>query len=213
MSLSVSPVEQERAFDFTLHMRRVCADMCARLSELEHIDIHRVAIALRRARKRVPHGLQASLTPLRFAGGQLWTDRPSGRWTIQRVYDAPGGKEYLYILNFYLPRFLNHSFEEKLVTILHELWHIGPRFDGDLRRHPGRCYIHSGRQDQYDAWAGELSRKWLSLNPPQDIYGFLRYGARELLHRHRSVTGTRIPTPKLIRQVCLVERDAGGQLR
>ena len=31
------------AFDFSFHMRRVCADLCARLAELAHIDMERVA--------------------------------------------------------------------------------------------------------------------------------------------------------------------------
>jgi hypothetical protein len=187
------------ALDFSLQIRRICADMCARLAELAHIDMALVAVAIRRARKRVSHGLQASLTPLRFAGGQLVSENARGRWTIQRVYDGPGGREYLYILNFYLPRFLNLPLEEKLLTIVHELWHIGPTCDGDLRRHEGRCYIHSGRQSYYDAWAGELSRRWLSLGPDEQLYAFLRHGARELLARHGSISGTRIPTPKLIR--------------
>jgi hypothetical protein len=187
------------SLDFSLHVRRVCADMCARLAELAHIDISSVAVAIRRARKRVPHGLQASLTPLRFAGGQLVSENIRGRWTIQRLYEGPGGREYLYILNFYLPRFLNLPLEEKLVTIIHELWHIGPACDGDLRRHEGRCYIHTGRQSHYDAWAGELARKWLALGPEPELYAFLRHGARELLAQHGAITGTRIPTPKLIR--------------
>jgi hypothetical protein len=186
-------------FDFSLHMRRLCGDMCARLSELAHVDIQRVAVAVRRARKRVPHGLQASLTPLRFAGGQLVTENARGRWTIQRLYEAPGGREYLYILNFYLPRFLNQPLEEKLLTIVHELWHIGPACDGDLRRHEGRCYIHTGRQSQYDAWAAELSRKWLSLGPPRELFAFLHHSAGELLRRYGDVSGTRIPSPKLLR--------------
>jgi hypothetical protein len=188
-----------RGFDLSWHMRRVCADMCARLAELGHIDLHRVAIAVRRARKRVSHGLQASLTPLRFEGGELFTYRRGVRWTIQRVYDFPGGTEFLYILNFYVPRFLDQPLEEKLVTAIHELWHIGPSFDGDLRRHPGRCYIHSGRQSEYDALAAQLARRWLALNPPAEIYSFLNLSARELLHHHGAVIGTRIPSPKLLR--------------
>jgi hypothetical protein len=186
------------AFDFSLHMRRVCADMCSRLGELAHIDIQRVAVAVRRARKRVAHGLQASLTPLRFAGGRLVMENTRGRWTIQRLYETAGGREYLYILNFYLPRFLNQPLEEKLVTILHELWHVGPCCDGDLRRHEGRCYIHTGRQSQYDAWAAELSRKWLSLGPPPELFAFLHHSAGELLARYGAVTGTRIRSPRLI---------------
>jgi len=199
MSPPVAARNGSGLFDFSLHMRRVCADMCARLPELAHIDLDRVAVAVRRARKRVPHGLQASLTPLRFAGGELITENRRGRWTIQRLYQRPGGQEYLYILNFYLPRFLDLPFEEKLVTIVHELWHIGPDCDGDLRRHEGRCYIHSGRQSHYDAWAGELSRRWLSLGPPEELVQVFRSPWGELLARYGGITGTRIPTPRLIR--------------
>ena len=86
----------------------------------------------------------ASLTPLRFAGGQRHTLRRGRQWTLQRVCED--GREMLYILNFYLPRFLDLPLDEKLTTVVHELWHIGPRFDGDLRRFGGRCYAHSGSQ-------------------------------------------------------------------
>ena len=58
-------------------------------------------------------------------------------------------------------RFMDVDFEEKLVTIFHELWHVSPRFDGDLRRHPGRCYMHTGSQKDYDAQMLRLARRWL----------------------------------------------------
>ena len=75
----------------------------------------------------------ATLTPLRFAGGRMHTFRRKRRWRIQRLYD-PDGREMLYILTFYLPRFLDLPLREKLTTVLHELWHVGPEFDGDVRR-------------------------------------------------------------------------------
>ena len=128
-----------RGFHFTEHMRRLCGDICHRLPELRHVDLTRVAVAFCQARKRVDHGMHASLTPMRFEGGSLYTRRQGRDFTVQRLYGA-GGSEMLYILNFYLPRFQDAPFEEKLVTVLHELWHISPNFDGDLRRFPGRCF-------------------------------------------------------------------------
>ena len=56
------------------------------------------------------------------------------------------GVEMMYILKFYLPRFQNESFEEKLTTIFHELWHISGDFNGDIRRHAGRCYVHTSSE-------------------------------------------------------------------
>ena len=83
--------------------------------------------------------------------------RRTGGYTIQRLFDSKG-QEFLYILTFYLPRFMDLSFREKLITVFHELWHISPQFDGDLRRHPGRCYAHTSSQKEYDAEMEVLQR-------------------------------------------------------
>lgn len=184
-------------FDFTRHMRALCGDLCTRLPELAHIDMGRVAIRFCQTRNRTRFGVHASLTPLRFEGGSLAGRRRGRTWTVQRLFDA-GGREMLYLLSFYLPRFLERPFREKLETVVHELWHIGPAFDGDLRRHPGRCYAHSHSQKQYDAHVELLAGRWLSLEPPPAVFEFLQCGFDELAQRHGHVYGQRIPTPKLI---------------
>jgi predicted metallopeptidase len=183
--------------DFTLHVRRVCDDMVARLEPLRHIDPSRVAFSFCQTRKAVSHGMFASLTPLRFAGGAMETVRRGRRWRIPRLVDRDG-REMLYILNFYLPRFLNLSLEAKLATIVHELWHVSPRFDGDLRRFGGRCYAHSGSQKRYDAHVTALAKRWLALKPPEPLYEFLRYDYRELASRYGRIYGQRFGTPRLV---------------
>jgi hypothetical protein len=171
--------------------------MVLRLPELAHIDLNRVAIAFRQTRKPVRHGLFASLTPMRFEAGELTGVRRGQRYAVQRLF-AEDGREMLYILNVYLPRLMDIEFREKLITILHELWHISPQFDGDLRRHAGRCHVHSHSQVQYDAEMGRLVDRWLASDPPAEIYDFLRLSFRKLLARHGGIRGMRIPQPKLI---------------
>jgi len=70
-----SATNSAAGFNFTLHMRRLCADLVARVPELAHIDLKRVAIRFCQARKAVRHGVQASLTPLRFERGELYSQR------------------------------------------------------------------------------------------------------------------------------------------
>jgi len=82
--------------------------------------------------------------------------------------------------------------------VLHELWHIGPRFDGDLRRFRGRCYAHSGSQKRYDAQMERLAAKWLSLGPPETVYDFLRQDMPGLVARYRRIFGQRVRAPKLL---------------
>jgi predicted metallopeptidase len=195
-SLARLAASKPAGFDFTLHMRRLCQDMVARLEELRHVDMGLVAVSFAQTRRGGDYGMYASLTPLRFAGGRRHTLRRGRPWMLQRVCE--GGREMLYILNFYLPRFLDLPLEEKLLTVVHELWHIGPRCDGDLRRFGGRCYAHSGSQKRYDAQVKRLAERWLALGPPEPLYDFLRLGFRQLAARHGRVLGRKIPTPKLI---------------
>lgn len=188
---------RRRGFDFTAHMARLCADIVARVPELGHVDLARVAIRYSQTRKAVAHGVQAALTPLRFEGGALYTQRAGRRWTIQRVC-GPDGREMLYLLSFYLPRFLNHTFREKLITVFHELWHINPSFNGDLRRLPGRCYAHGQSERSYDASIEQLVSRWLALSPPAEVCGFLHYDFRQLCEIHGAVYGVKIVTPKIV---------------
>jgi hypothetical protein len=183
-------------FDFTWAMRRLCEDITARLPEFGHVRMDQVAVTFAQARRRVAYGLQAKLTPLRFEGGQLVTRRRGRLWTIQRWYD--GDVEMLYILTFYLPRFLEQSFREKLITVMHELYHISPGFDGDIRRLPGHYHVHSHSQKEYDQHMDLLVDRFLATNPPEELFRFLRGGFRDLTARHGSIVGIRVPIPKLL---------------
>ncbi|NQU23810.1 MAG: hypothetical protein HQ567_21220 [Candidatus Nealsonbacteria bacterium] len=171
--------------------------MIARVERLAHIDMSRVAVGFSQTRKTTGHGMYASLTPMRFAGGQTHTVRRGRRWGVQRLHDATG-REMLYIVNFYLPRFLNLEFREKLTTVVHELWHVGPKFDGDVRRFAGRCFAHGSSQKRYDATVDVLVDRWLAAGPPDALYTFLRGGFRDLIARHGRVYGRKVPAPKLI---------------
>lgn len=184
-------------FDFTSHIRRVCEDMASRLDRLHHIDMSRVAISFAQTRRADDQGTYASLAPMRFDGGRAHIYRRKRRWGMQRLY-APDGREMLYILTFYLPRFLDLPLRGKLSTVLHELWHIGPKFDGDLRRLGERCYAHGASRKQYDAHIEVLLDRWLSLGPPESLYEFLRFNFNQLAARHGRVWGRKIPMPKVI---------------
>ena len=189
--------EIKAGFDFTTHIRLLCEDICTRTPELGHIDMNRVAVCFNQARKRVRHGLHASLTPLRFEDGATTGVRRGRRYACQQLLGA-SGEEMLYILRFYLPRFMDEGFQQKLSTVFHELWHISPKFDGDLRRHRGRCYIHTYSEAAYDEHVQQLASRWLNRRPPVTVYDFLKRDFDEVEREYQGVIGIRIPQPKLI---------------
>ncbi|NOY40799.1 MAG: hypothetical protein GXP26_03040 [Planctomycetes bacterium] len=188
---------QSRGFNFTAAMRRLCEDMTARLPELRHIDLDRVAISICQTRSHGSHGTYASLTPLRFEAGAPTKEVRGRRYGVEPVR-SDSGDEFLYILSFYLPRFLNTPFEENLSTVVHELWHISPTFDGDLRRHEGRCYAHGTSKQAYDAQMDRIAQQWLALGPPEHLYEFLIGSFAELFAEHGGVTGSHWQAPKLV---------------
>ncbi|OYW17414.1 MAG: hypothetical protein B7Z55_12575 [Planctomycetales bacterium 12-60-4] len=117
-------------------------------------------------------------------------------WTVRRMFH--GQTEILYILTFYLPRFLDQPVEEKLITVFHELFHISPRFDGDIRRMEGRYHVHSHSQKEYDREMGVLARRYLDRQPNDTLWGFLRMRFDDLMPHHGGVIGVMLPIPKLV---------------
>lgn len=178
-------------------MRRLCNDIVVRLPQLAHIDPGRILFAFCQARNRTRFGRHATLTPLRFQGGSHEMVRRGRKLRSQPVFDACG-REVLYILSFYLPRFLDEPFHEKMATAIHELWHISPNFDGDIRRHSGRCYAHSSSKAKYDQQMHALAELYLKQKPPEGLLAPLRLSFNELCRQQGPVFGARVRRPRLI---------------
>lgn len=197
MSPPDQPLQRLRGFDFTSRMTELCQDVAARVAPLAHVEMARIAVSAAQTRSAVQHGLWASLTPLRFRDGATETVRGGRRFRMPRILRTDGS-EALYILTFYLPRFLMLGFRDRVTTVCHELWHVSPLFDGDIRRFPGRCYAHSGSKDAFDAQAEDLARLYLDAKPDEELLQVCRLSFDELRRRHGRVFGTRYRQPRLI---------------
>jgi hypothetical protein len=188
--------DPDKPFDFTGHMKRLCQDIVCRCPELAHIDVSRLLVSVTQARNGRTHGLQARVTPLRFPDGRMTRERHGVTFQVQRYF--LGQTEFLYILTFCLPRFLDQSFDNKFITVFHELFHISPDFNGDLRRHEGRYALHSHSQKGYDAEMARLARDYLSTHPDRNLHAFLRLDYSQMEERHGTVVGVLVPRPKII---------------
>lgn len=191
-----SPIGAMQPFDFTAAMTRLCDDVAARCEALRHVHMPRVLVSFTPSRNRSRYGLQARVTPLRFRDGRLVRRHGPIEYQVQRFF--VNEHEMLYILTFCLPRFFDQSFEEKLVTVFHELYHMSPAFDGDLRRHAGRYAVHTHSKARYDSHMAELAREYLTGHPEPDVFAFLRENYRELWDRHGGIYGVVVPRPKLL---------------
>ncbi len=188
--------QAQDAFDFTWHMRRLCVDIVSRCGSFHHIDPARLLFGVSQARSGRQHGLQAKVTPMRFANGERTRRRRGRLYQVQRY--LVDGVEMLYLVTFCLPRFQNQTFDDKLITIFHELYHIAPEFHGDLRRHHGRYSVHTRSQKGYDREMAALAREYLSGGADPALHAFLRLSFNELHARYGRITGQLVPVPKLV---------------
>jgi hypothetical protein len=195
-SLPVQVCTEALSFDFSSAMSALCRDATARCEELAHVRMPNVLVSFTLSRNRSRYGLQARVTPMRFQEGALTRRHGSIDYQVQRYFVDE--QEMLYLLTFCLPRFLNQSFEEKMLTVFHELYHMSPAFDGDLRRHTGRYMVHSHSKKGYDSHMAELMKQYLAGHPHPEVFRFLRCGYRELWNRYRGIHAVMVPRPKLL---------------
>ena len=197
-------------------MTDLIGDISRRCDAFAHIDVERIVVGTSRSRNRKRYGLQAKLLPLKFRGG-LHT----GRIGDDLYYEMPrlmhGGREILYVIYFCLPRFQNLSFEAKMTTVFHELYHINPDFNGDIRRFPGRFYQHSHSEKEYDRTVERFSQQYLGDPASKAFTQFLRPNFEDLRRAHGEIGGLKVnvpdPAPVEPKQVLLFVEGRGEECK
>jgi len=179
--------------DYTAKMRELVEDICRRVPAFSHVDPQRIAICYAQTRRAGPQGTHASIYPLRFPGGKLEEARGGRTWRLPRL--TVEGREALYALFFFLPRFCDLPADGKLTTVLHELYHISPSFDGDLRRLPGSYWQHGSSRDSYDALMGQYAAAYLAASPPDGLMSLLGLTFGELRAKYGAIGGATMRRP------------------
>lgn len=181
-------------FDFTSAMTRLFFHIVDVTPGFEHIEPDRVMIAFNQCRSSRIHGVYASCQPLRFEGGERT------RMFRGRLFEMPtvtqDGVEMKYILYFMLPRFMNLDFETKLTTVFHEIYHISPKFNGDIRRFKGKNYAHGHSRKVYNDRMRAMMEEYLKKPGSKELASFMKSSFRDISSLHGGVTGTSIRPPR-----------------
>lgn len=186
------------ALDLSAACAALGADLCRRLPELAHIDPECVLFCLSRSRAEGRHGVYARIAPLRFAAGATQLTRRRGRYL--ETYRLPDlthqGREIRYLIYLMVPRFLRLSFEQKLATVIHELYHISEACDGDIRRFAGRNFAHGASRTGYNRTVDRLLRTYLDAGPDPMLLDVLHLDEAGWLDRRFRLTGLTVPLPR-----------------
>jgi hypothetical protein len=184
--------------DFSRNLERLGADLSRKIPELSHIDAGRVLFCLSRSRAEGTHGTYARICPLRFTAGKAETSRRRGRFreTFRMPALTHEGREILYLVYVMVPRFLRLPFEQKLGTVIHELFHISEKCDGDIRRFPGRNFAHGSSRERYNRMVREMLEQYLASGPDPALLRFLRLTENDWLEGRIRLAGLNLPLPR-----------------
>lgn len=184
--------------DLSARLDALCRQLCQTLPQLAHIDPDRLLFTLVRSRAQGLHGTYARIVPLRFAGGASEITRRRGR--IEETYRMPPlnhlGREIYYLISLLVPRFLRLSLEQKLTTLLHELYHISPACDGDIRRFNGRNFAHGHSRAAYNRLIGQLLDAFLATRPDPELLAAIDIDEAGWATQTYRLTGLTIPLPR-----------------
>jgi len=181
-------------FDYTEAMECLIRHITAHCPEFAHVDMDRVVVASIRSKTPGAHGVYASVQPLRFKDGAKTIRRRGRLYTMPEV--RVGDTEIMYIMYFALPRFADLDFPTKMTTVFHELYHIGPAFNGDIRRFPGRNYAHGHSRKKFNALVQDFADEYLSLPESELPTSFLRLTFKELQARYGEVEARKVRPPR-----------------
>jgi hypothetical protein len=188
--------------DFNHRMSSLIGEVVSTVGEFQHFDARRIRISASFNRSRTRGGVLAYVVPLRYRDGLPVELRRHGNrmyhWAMLPLNHD--GHDILYYMYFMLPRFLSLPWREKIETVIHELYHVHPSFNGDLRRFKGRSKLH-GCHKAFDKKVRELTDEFLSAAHDTETYDFLRGGPYHLRLRYGEIRAHHLaePKPKLLK--------------
>lgn len=185
--------------NLTAELERLIVDITARHEAFSHVDPSRILVCVNSTRNGSSHGIFAKIHPLRFPSGITVQTVRRGRVTLRCTMPqiSHQGREILYVIYFMIPRFLDRPLRDKLITIFHELYHVSPLFDGDIRRFPGRNFAHGGSTKKYNRLMEGFVDEYLRLQGSGSLTAFLEVGMAELRAKHRAIVGRKMVMPKI----------------
>ena len=183
------PTQASHVFDYTDHLDKLIRHIISTSPQYAHINHDRLLVAFGQARSEAQHGVFATIQALRFAGGHECMER--GKRTHRWPRVMHGDREILYLIQFMMPRFADLEYRQKLTTVFHELYHVSPDCNGDLRRFPGRNFAHGVSRDVYNARLQPWIDEYLSHPDSAEVTSFLRLTFNQVQAQFGQVVGIR----------------------
>ena len=172
----------------------IIAEISSRVRSFSHIDTGKIQVCISSNRNSGRGATFGKLVPLRFKGGEELLCFRGKCYAMPQVFQ--NGTRLLYLVYFYSPRFIDLSPREKLRVIFHELYHISPEFNGDIRRFGKGGSAHGNSKKRYDLRFEKEMAEFMAHISSTHHWHFLSMDAGALFSTYRKVFSHRMKTPR-----------------
>ncbi|MDY6968141.1 MAG: putative metallopeptidase [Spirochaetota bacterium] len=163
-------------------------------SIFKHIDLKRILICLSSNRGNSKNGVYGKLVPLRFKNG---SEKIQYKGKIYAMPKIENNKlDQLYIIYFYFPKFFDIDPYHKLSVIFHELYHISPKFNGDIRRMGKVKASHGHSKKHFDSLFENEVQNFYKYISQSKYMNFLHMDGKTIHKKHNNVYCRRMKVPK-----------------
>ncbi len=158
-----------------------------------HINASKVVVCLGSNKRNGRGAIYGKLVPLKFKNGSEVLAFRGINYTIPVIVNK--GMPQLYAVYFYLPKFFDLSAEEKLKVIFHELYHISPEFNGDIRRMGNVKIAHGSSRKRFDLKFEKEVKIFYEYISNTSYFDFLKMDSKSL-HNNYRIYARRMKIPK-----------------
>ncbi len=194
LNRNTTPIESINVTDV---LTVIIQEIVTSIPAFTHIDPSRMLVCCASNRRNSRGSTFGKLVPMRFKNGEKIQKFRGNYYSIPPLMHE--NREILYIIYFYMPRFFDLNAYHKLRVILHELYHINPGFNGDIRRMGEYKASHGGSKKKFDEYFEDELKEFYSRIHNKPYMKFLTLDSRELYRTFSDVYARRMKVPRPVR--------------
>jgi hypothetical protein len=188
---------KKNSFNITDAFTLIIREMIERTEEFRLFDINRILVCCSTNRNTSRGGIYGKLVPLKFENGNNIIKHRGYYYSIPGL--TVNNMEILYVIYFYIPKFLDLPAEKKIDVMFHELYHINPDFNGDIRRMGKFKKAHGHSRKSFDEKYKEYAESFYGYIKNTPFIKFLEMDTTALKREFPAISYRRMKVPKPVR--------------
>lgn len=196
MNTPLQKYSQPQTINLSEIIHAIIANIAGTIPLFSHIKPEKIHVCISSNKNGCRGATLGKLVPLKFEGGKDIMYIKGKCYAMPRI--EVKGKPVLYLIYFYIPRFTDLSAIEKLRVIFHELFHIHPEFNGDIRRFHHKKHAHGHSKKKFDIQFEKEVHNYMKIIHNTEFERFLKLTTREIFTHYKRVFSNKMKMPRPI---------------